>query len=78
MKFEDKTELARLLAIYQNEQIERQKENEANISKGIKNGKQRWEVDVKFGTKAKYEHARILHGSICKEINDELKSYWQL
>ena len=78
MNFKEKTELARLLAIYQNDQIEKQKENEINLTKVRKNGKSRWEADIKFGVKAKYEHARILHGSICKEINNELKSYWQL
>ena len=78
MTFEEKTELARLLAIYQNEQIKKQEESEIILNEVRKKGKSRWEVDVNFGTKAKYEHARIIHGSICKEINNELKSYWEL
>ena len=46
MNFKEKTELARLLAIYQNDQIEKQRENEINLKEVRKNGKSRWEADV--------------------------------
>ena len=72
MTLTDKQELARLLALYQQEMIER---NEENIAERKKH---EWEGNYYEGAKAKYNHARIIAASLMVEIGRELKTYYTL
>ena len=74
MTLTDKQELARLLALYQQEMI---KHNEANIAERKKH-ENRWEGNYYEGAKAKYNHARIIAASLMVEIGRELKTYYTL
>ena len=74
MTLTDKQELARLLALYQQEMIEH---NEANIAERNKH-ENRWEGSYYEGAKAKYNHARIIAASLMVEIGRELKTYYTL
>lgn len=71
MTLTDKQELARLLALYQQEMIEH---NEENIAEGKKH-KHAWEGNYYTGVKAKYNHARIIAASLTVEIGREIKTY---
>ena len=74
MKLKDKQELVRLLNLYQEELI---KDNETNI-KELKSDKRYYEKRFKYGTKAKYEHSRIIISQLSIEIGEELKSNYEL
>lgn len=74
MTLTDKQELARLLALYQQEMIEH---NEENITERNKH-ENRWEGNYYTGAKAKYNHARIIAASLTAEIGRELKTYYTL
>lgn len=72
MTLTDKQELARLLALYQQEMIEH---NEANIAERKKH-EHAWQGNYYEGAKAKYNHARIIAASLMVEIGRELKTYY--
>lgn len=78
MELIEKHQLVKLLQIYQNEQIETQLENVKIVKNARAKGKSRFDVDIKYGCKAKYEHARILSTNISREINKEIPSFWGL
>lgn len=75
MTLTDKQELARLLALYQQEMI---KHNKENIAERKKHENRIWEGNYYTGAKAKYNHARIIAASLMAEIGRELKTYWTL
>lgn len=75
MTLTDKQELARLLALYQQEMIEH---NEENIAERKKHENRIWEGNYYTGAKAKYNHARIIAASLMVEIGRELKTYYTL
>lgn len=74
MTLTDKQELARLLALYQQEMIEH---NEENIAERKKH-EHAWQGNYYVGAKAKYNHARIIAASLMVEIGRELKTYYTL
>lgn len=73
MTLTDKQELARLLALYQQEMIEH---NEENIAERKKHENRIWEGNYYTGAKAKYNHARIIVASLMVEIGREIKTYY--
>lgn len=74
MTLTDKQELARLLALYQQEMIKHNKENIAERKKH----EHAWQGNYYEGAKAKYNHARIIAASLTAEIGRELKTYYTL
>jgi len=86
MTLSDKQTLVRLLNQYQDEQVEQNRldklECERMKEKGKANYKpsyiESYRQDAKVGTKAQYEHARLISSKLSLEISRELKSYWEL
>ena len=82
MNLSDKQTLVRLLNQYQYEQIEQNRldklECERMKEKGKANYTEYYRQDATVGTKAQYEHARLISSKLSLEISRELKSYWEL
>lgn len=68
MTLQEKSELVRLLNLYQADLLE---QNQKNIETG------RTEYFVP-GVKAQYEHARIISTKISVELGKNMKSYWEV
>ena len=82
MTLSDKQELVRLLNQYQYEQIEQNRldklECERIKGKSKENYTEYYRQEATVGTKAQYEHARLISSKLSLEISRELKSYWEL
>lgn len=74
MTIEEKSELVRLLHLYMSDIV---KDNAANI-KEAKKSEKRWEGNFKLGLKAQYEHARIVAAKLSLDVENSIKSYWEL
>lgn len=70
MKFSEKTELVRLLRVYQQELLAKNKENVEAKKSG-----RRWECGYHTGVKAQYKHARAMATKLDVEIEQELQTY---
>lgn len=68
MTLQEKSELVRLLNLYQADLLN---QNQKNIKVG------RTEYFVP-GVKAQYEHARIISAKISVELSKHVKSYWEV
>lgn len=76
MTLKDKMELVRLLNLYQSDLIEA---NEANIKEAAKYERgNKWKGDYTFGIKAQFNHARVIIRRLSVEIENGLKSYWEI
>ena len=83
MTLSDKQTLVRLLNQYQDEQVYQNRIDESKItenaeSNGISKYSAKFNVSVVVGTKAQYEHARLISSKLSLEISRELKSYCEL
>lgn len=68
MTLQEKSELVRLLNLYQADLLNLNRKN-------IKNGKTEYFV---YGVKAQYEHARIISTKLSVELGKEVKSQWEV
>ena len=68
MTLQEKSELVRLLNLYQGDLI---RQNQKNIESGRT-------MDFIYGVKAQYEHARVISSKLALEIGKEIRSYWEL
>lgn len=78
MTLNEKRQLVRLLQQYQDEQIGTLENIKEEVKIAELQGKSKWEMNITFGHKAQYEHARIISTKLSREINRELPSYWEL
>lgn len=68
MTLQEKSELVRLLNLYQSDLI--------NLNlRNIENGKTECFI---HGVKAQYEHARIISTKLSVELGKNVKSYWEV
>lgn len=68
MTLQEKSELVRLLNLYQADLLNLNRKN-------IQNGKTEYFVR---GVKAQYEHARIISTKLSVELGKEVKSWWEV
>lgn len=68
MTLQEKSELVRLLNLYQADLLNLNRKN-------IENGKTEYFV---CGVKAQYEHARIISTKLSVELGKEVKSWWEV
>lgn len=68
MTLQEKSELVRLLNLYQADLLNLNRKN-------IKNGRTEYFVQ---GVKAQYEHARIISTKLSVELGKEVKSWWEV
>lgn len=68
MNLQEKSELVRLLNLYQADLLNLNRKN-------IENGKTEYFV---YGVKAQYEHARIISTKLSVELGKEVKSWWEV
>lgn len=68
MTLQEKSELVRLLNLYQADLLNLNRKN-------IQNGKTEYFV---YGVKAQYEHARIISTKLSVELGKEVKSWWEV
>lgn len=68
MTLREKSELVRLLNLYQADLLNLNRKN-------IENGKTEYFV---YGVKAQYEHARIISTKLSVELGKEVKSWWEV
>ena len=68
MTLQEKSELVRLLNLYQVDLLNQNRKN-------IENGKTEYFV---FGVKAQYEHARIISTKLSVELGKGMKSWWEV
>lgn len=68
MTLQEKSELVRLLNLYQADLIRLNQKN-------IENGRTEYFVS---GVKAQYEHARIISTKLSVELGKNMKSYWEV
>lgn len=68
MTLQEKSELVRLLNLYQADLLNLNRKN-------IKNGKTEYFV---HGVKAQYEHTRIISTKLSVELGKEVKSWWEV
>jgi len=82
MQLSDKQELVRLLNQYQDEQINQNRMDKLACERLREDATARYSgyfrQDATIGTKAQYEHARLISSKLSLEISRELKSYWEL
>lgn len=78
MQLEEKIELVRLLNLYQQEKIQESLQNKMNVMAEIEKGNSKWNADIVTGTKAQYNHARMIATKLQKQIADEIPSYYNL
>lgn len=75
MTLQEKSELVRLLNLYQADLLE---QNQKNIEEAKTHKRYDLEGDFTFGVKAQYSHARLISKKLSVELGKEVKSYWQL
>lgn len=68
MTLQEKSELVRLLNLYQADLLNLNRKN-------IENGKTEYFV---YSVKAQYEHARIISTKLSVELGKEVKSWWEV
>ena len=68
MTLQEKSELVRLLNLYQADLIRLNRKN-------IENGRTEYFVP---GVKTQYEHARIISTKLSVELGKNMKSYWEV
>lgn len=68
MTLQEKSELVRLLNLYQADLLNLNRKN-------IQNGKTEYFI---HGVKAQYEHARIISTKLSVELGKEVKSWWEV
>ena len=68
MTLQEKSELVRLLNLYQADLLNQNRKN-------IENGRTEYFVP---GVKAQYEHARVIAAKLSVEIGKSVKSYYEL
>lgn len=68
MTLQEKSELVRLLNLYQADLLNQNRKN-------IENGRTEYYVS---GVKAQYEHARIISTKLSVELGKGIKSWWEV
>lgn len=68
MTLQEKSELVRLLNLYQADLLE---QNQKNIAVGRG-------MHFHHGVKAQYEHSRVISTKLSLKIGREVKSYWDM
>lgn len=72
MTLQEKSELVRLLNLYQADLLT---DNDNNIREAAKHSGKRWEGNYKTGVKAQYEHARIISTKLSVQLGKGIKSW---
>lgn len=78
MTLSEKSELLRLLQLYQDDLLRKNRENIQSVESMSKEGKGKWEAGYFYGIKAQYNHARLIARKLSVEVSKDVKSYWEL
>nr|DAG67719.1 MAG TPA: hypothetical protein [Caudoviricetes sp.] len=78
MTLTEKSELLRLLQLYQDDLLRKNRENIQSAESMSKEGKGKWEAEYFYGIKAQYNHARLIARKLSVEVSKDVKSYWEL
>ena len=75
MTLSEKSELLRLLQLYQDDLL---RKNRKNIDAVAKDSLSFMDASYFYGIKAQYNHARLIARKLSVEIGKDVKSYWEL
>ena len=75
MTLQEKSELVRLLNLYQADLL---MDNDYNIREAAQHSGKKGAGTYKTGVKAQYEHARVIAAKLSVEIGKSVKSYYEL
>ena len=78
MTLSEKSELLRLLQLYQDDRLRKTRENLETADAVAKNSLSFMDASYFYGIKAQYNHARLIARKLSVEIGKDLKSYWEL
>lgn len=74
----EKSELLRLLQLYQNDLLRKNRENIQTAEAVSKDNLSFMDASYFYGIKAQYNHARLIARKLSVEISKDIKSYWEL
>lgn len=78
MTLSEKSELLRLLQLYQDDLLRKNRENIQTANAVAKDNLSSLDASYFYGIKAQYNHARLIARKLSVEIGKDLKSYWEL
>lgn len=78
MTLSEKSELLRLLQLYQDDLLRKNRENIQTADAIAKDSLSFMDASYFYGIKAQYNHARLIARKLSVEIGKDVKSYWEL
>lgn len=78
MTLSEKSELLRLLQLYQDDLLRKNRENIQTAEAIAKDNKSIMDAFYFYGIKAQYNHARLIARKLSVEVSKDVKSYWEL
>lgn len=78
MTLSEKSELLRLLQLYQDDLLRKNRENIQTAEAIAKDNKSIMDASYFYGIKAQYNHARLIARKLSVEVSKDVKSYWEL
>lgn len=78
MTLSEKSELLRLLQLYRNDLLRKNRENIQTAEAVSKDNLSFMDASYFYGIKAQYNHARLIARKLSVEISKDIKSYWEL
>lgn len=78
MTLSEKSELLRLLQLYQDDLLRKNRENIQTADAVAKDNLSFMDASYFYGIKAQYNHARLIARKLSVEISKDVKSYWEL
>ena len=77
MTLSEKSELLRLLQLYQDDLLRKNHKNIQTADAVAKNSLSFMDASYFYGIKAQYNHARLIARKLSVEIGKDVKSYWE-
>lgn len=78
MTLSEKSELLRLLQLYQDDLLRKNRKNIETADAVAKDSLSFMDASYFYGIKAQYNHARLIARKLSVEIGKDVKSYWEL
>ena len=78
MTLSEKSELLRLLQLYQDDLLRKNRENIQTADAVAKDNLSFMDASYFYGIIAQYNHARLIVRKLSVEIGKDVKSYWEL
>ena len=78
MTLSEKSELLRLLQLYQDDLLRKNHKNIQTADAVAKNSLSFMDASYFYGIEAQYNHARLIARKLSVEIGKDVKSYWEL